>query len=719
MTVAAVAGLGIGAPASAQVLEEITVTAQKREESLQDVGVAVTAFSGDAMNDLGMKLSVDVAAQTPGLTMSTSDGLNNILNIRGVSQNDFGTHQEAPVTVYIDEGYISNQALQRITNLDIERVEVLRGPQGTLFGRNATGGLLHFVTRKPSFDGVEGDFAVEAGQRGLLRLRGGVGGPLSEKVAARFAASYGHNDKYVTNIGTGPDGGEAKQWTARGTLVAQPTDSFQATLSFNAFDENNDSSSYGTQPSFVNNDGLSVAAGPGTGPEIIASNHPTLWDSSGNMLNLKLVLDAAGGTITSVTAVLDHEAAHDEDADTQSDPWGALGIPGTTIEDNIVIWSRQKNEQLTQELRYDRELGNGGNWVVGVYFMDRESDTFQRVDWGTSFDTLGVAVPPIGAPFGSDTNISLQTKSRAVFSQVGVPLSDTVSLTAGIRYTEDDLDFSFLPDDYIRLEPGIEGDRLYFGVVPTLRSHSEDDYSGKVQLDWRPNDNTLWYAGFSRGTKGGGYNGPYLDGTAGVVDRFKGEVLHAFEVGVKSDISEKVRLNASAFKYDYKDYQGFAFEGLTALLQNIDGESHGMEVELTAYPADGLDILFGLAYLDAELDTGARMPLSPELAVNALVRKSFELGNGGQFAVQLDGNWTDDQEMDTINSPSVQIKAKHTLNVRLTYTGSNDRFSVALIGRNIMDEENLSFAVPVGFLGYDQMMYEKPSWWSVELAYNF
>ena len=719
-TLIAVASVTLPIQAGASALmEEIVVTAQKREQNLQDVGAAVTAFSGDAMRELGMTESIDVAAQVPGLSMSTTGGLNNILNIRGVSQNDFSTHQEMPITVYMDEGYISYTSAIRFTSLDMERVEVLRGPQGTLFGRNATGGLLHFVTKKPSLAETEGDISVEVGEEGLVRVRGAIGGALGETVAARIAGSYVENDKYMQNLGVGPDGGGREEWAIRGTLLVQPTDQLQAILSVSAYEDENDSSSYGYQPSAENAEALSVKVGPGTGPKHILSNEPGAWEADGVFVNLNVSYDVGGGTFTSVTSYIENEAFHYEDSDVQSDPWGALGIPNTdSVEDQIVISDTQQNEQFTQELRFNRELDNGGNWVLGAFYMDREAAIKDHVvDWGVSFDTLlGLG---IGAPFGSISNTELTTESWAVFGQVEYPISETVSLTAGLRYTDDDIDFEYVADDFIRVSPGFNGERVLLGEVSTVTGHSEDDFSGKVQLDWRPSDNVLVYGGFSRGTKGGGYNEPFLDGTLGVVSQFDGEVLEAFEVGVKSDLSDKVRLNAAAYYYDYQDYQGFAFEGLTAKLVNVDAESKGAEIELIANPAEDLDIILGLAVMDAELDNGNTMPFSPEVSANLLIRKSWFLGSGASVSLQFDGNWYDDQEMDTLNSPSALIEEKHTINTRMSYTNAADNLTVSLIGRNITDEENILFVVPVGSLGYDQVVYERPSWWSIEVSYRF
>lgn len=693
--------------AVASVIDEIVVTAQKREQNMQDVGVSVTAFTGDAMQELGMVESTNVAAQTPGLSYGGTGGLNTILNIRGVSQNDFALHQETPVTVYMDEGYISFPSAQLFTTLDLERVEVLRGPQGTLFGRNATGGLLHFVTKKPSFEAVESNVTLKVGEHGLAAVQGGIGGPISDTVAGRLAVNYSENDTYIDNATVdGLDAGDNDEWSARGTLLWQPTNDLAVTLGVTAY-ENERSINYGYLPSSVNAEGLTIATGPVTDSTETVVDQPGGWESDATHVNLNVQYDIGEVTLTSITTYLDHYGAHFEDSDVQTDPF-ALGDNG------IRIWSAQDNEQITQEFRLNGEFDNGGTWVTGLFYMDREQFGLQRIDWGTLFDDPDLGVNPglYNDTYRSDSDILAVTESWAVFAQVEVPVTDTLALTLGARHTQDELEFDFDTRDFIT---GIE-----IAELNSANESDEKDWSGKVQLDWDVAEGTLVYAGISRGTKGGGYNSPYIEGALlGEVNKFDGEVLTSYEVGVKSDFDNGWRLNASAFYYDYQDYQGFVFENLVSTLVNYDAESQGLELELVANPAEGLDVLVGLSYLDAEIENGNTMPFSPEFSVNALVRQSWNLSNGAAVAAQLDANWSDEQEMDPINSPGVTIDAKHTINARLSYTNPEDSMTIALMAHNLTDEENVSFFVPVGVLGYSQVLFEKPRWVSLEASFRF
>ena len=185
--------------------EEVIVFAQKREQGIQSVGVSVTAFSAGEIRAFGFVNSIDIVAQTPNVSFGDGgEGVANILNIRGVSQNDFSLHQESPVAVYVDGAYLSFNSAQQFQLFDLERVEVLRGPQGTLFGRNATGGLIHYISKKPGPE-FDASLSAEIGEQGLWRVEGAVGGPLSSRVSGRLAVvSYGHDD-FVSNLGPGGD----------------------------------------------------------------------------------------------------------------------------------------------------------------------------------------------------------------------------------------------------------------------------------------------------------------------------------------------------------------------------------------------------------------------------------------------------------------------------------------------------------------------------------
>lgn len=256
-TLCTLACIAIPASGFGQVLEEIVVTAQKREQDIQDVGIAISAFTGDQMRALGVEKSFDVAAFVPGVHISGNlAGQNTQFTIRGVTQNDFNDIVEAPNAAYLDDGYFAVAQAQTFSVFDIERVEILKGPQGTLFGRNATGGLVHYLSRKPTFDEVDGyadltlgmfDSNADATQ---LRFEGAVGGPIGEKVAGRVAVYYNEHDGYLNNLypdqappgfgppgaGAGADMGDDETFAFRGILDFEPNDDVLLRFSVNYAD---------------------------------------------------------------------------------------------------------------------------------------------------------------------------------------------------------------------------------------------------------------------------------------------------------------------------------------------------------------------------------------------------------------------------------------------------------------------------------------------------
>ena len=269
--------LGVPLSLSAQnILEEITVTAQKREQGLQDVGIAITAFTGDQMRALGVRESFDIAAFSPGVHISGNiAGQNTQFTIRGVTQNDFNDIIEAPTAVYLDEGYIAIAQAQSFALFDIDRVEILKGPQGTLYGRNATGGLVHYVSNKPSLDEVEGYVDVTYGifdtsaNADQTRLEGAFGGPLSETLAVRLAFMYNKQDGYLDNLypldavggppgpGAGADMGTDDTIGFRGSLLFEPNEKLSVSLSVNVVNSDLATGPYQSKPTIgvYNDDG--------------------------------------------------------------------------------------------------------------------------------------------------------------------------------------------------------------------------------------------------------------------------------------------------------------------------------------------------------------------------------------------------------------------------------------------------------------------------------
>jgi iron complex outermembrane receptor protein len=662
----------------ASVLEEVIVTAQKREQSLQDVGVSVTAFTGKQLEQLGLDDAIDLVAQTPGLEVSgAGGGTINSFSVRGVTQNDFAASQESPVAVYIDEGYISLNSITNFSLFDIERVEVLRGPQGTLFGRNATGGLVHYITARPTQE-AEGYVDFEIGEEGRQRIEAAISGGLSDTVSGRLSGVYNKSDGLIDND-IGPDLMATDDYSVRGQLLIDVSDDLSVLLKAQYADEDSVRGGYAHTVAAAGE----FVADP-TATDFFgyrdADNNPytasndfagyTRAEVSEFMVNVEWTL--GDYTLTSITDYQDVEDAYGEDAD-------------ASPADVYNYEQRNTVKQFSQEIRVNWE-GETSKTVVGFYYLNIDGE-YQTRQTGDAFFGSGVGYPVGTAEVAQGQQ---DTTTYALFAQTEIDLSETVALTLGGRYNKDDKDFTYRSTDIYFLQGGD------FSFRDSL---TEDDWSAKVQIDYRPNGDWLLYAGVNRGIKAGGFNLPLFPIAEGDFE-FTGEVLTTYEAGFKATLSESTRLNVSAYYYDYEDYQAYSFDGFATFLFNAEAETTGAEIELITTPVKGLDILLGAAWMDAEVTDVPRSisptgketaALAPDLSVNGLIRYSWQ-ALGGSVAVQLDGNWKDDHNFNLSYSPVIEEDAYAVFNAKLSYISEDETWSGSLFVKNLEDKRYRSYA---------------------------
>ena len=660
------------------MLEEIIVTAQKRQENLQDVAISVTAFSGQQMAELGVTNAIDLIAQVPGLNVSGAGGgaINNF-SIRGVTQNDFAASQESPVAVYVDEAYISLNTITNFSLFDLERVEVLRGPQGTLFGRNATGGLVHYITMKPTQD-FDGYVDFQFGEDGRTRAEGAVGGGLGERVSGRLAGVYDKNDGLIEND-IGPNTMLRDNYSVRGQLLFEASTDLSVLLKAQYAKEDAARGGYAhtvaldgnfvTDPNATDFFGYRDADGD---PFTVSQDFEGYTESEVSDLSARIDWTVGEFTVTSLTNYQDISDGYGEDADVT--PFDIYNY-------------EQANEvtQFSQELRMSWESGRAKN-IVGAYYLNIDGE-FNTRQTGDAFFGTGVGYPEGTAEVVAATQ---ETETWAVFGQSDLALMDRWSLTLGARYNSDDKDYRYESTDIYFLQGGS------FSYRDSL---SEDDWSGKVQLNFRPKDEWLLYGGVSRGIKAGGFNLPLFP-IAAEAFPFSGEVLTAYEVGLKASLTDRVRLNASAYYYDYSDYQAYSFDGFATFLFNADAETYGAEFELAANPIDGLDILLGLSLLDAEVSnvplsissTGTeKAALAPDVTFNGLVRYEWP-AFGGSLSVQADYVWQDNQNFNLVFTPVIEEESYGVANARLAYSNAAKSWTVAVFVRNLTDTEYRSYS---------------------------
>jgi iron complex outermembrane receptor protein len=723
-----------GGSVSAGVLEEVVVTAQKREQSSQDVGISITAMSGEAMDSLGLDNTQEISQQVPGLQLQTFTPAFTVFNLRGISQNNFADNLEAPVAVYMDDAYVASMNALGQQMFDMRRVEVLRGPQGTLFGRNATGGLIHYVTNKADEDVLNGYVESSVSSFDTYSVEGALGGALADGVRGRVAARWETSDGYVEpgsfagHQAQGRASHGADGYSIRGNLQFDVRRDGQLDLTA-YYSEDSDVPSGQYVVTFTGFDpetGLGAytnAIDPATGLETNfpqtpitgdvhehASDQDTYFDRETKSLTAKYVDFLPNGVeLTSVTNWSQMDKYYLEDAG-----GGLVYFPFITAADF---------EQVSQEIRFAGE-GDRFRWQAGVYYLDMSVDGL--------FSVEGEAIT--GFPGGLvESHYALDASNASVFGQLEYDVADHWTLIAGYRWSEDDKDLEFrtlaynlgLPDGtaLFDLDQAMAADASLRG----LDTIDYGDYAARLQLNWEPAESTLVFASYNRGIKGGNWS----VNQDVALDNFKHkeEVLHSYEMGLKTSMMDGlVRFNATGFYYDYEDYQAFSLTNVVPQVANSDAKVKGGELEMFLV-SGGWDVVLGASFIDSEVDfvnaafpgTGtydAELPNAPELSLNALVRYSWA-ALGGDMAVQMDGVWNDDQYLEGTNSEVSLQESYATVNARASYMAASGAWEVAAWVKNATDEEYLLYNLDLGLLGFVEQVYGRPRTYGMTASYHW
>ena len=637
-------------------LEEIIVTAQKRAQYSQDVGIALSAVTGDDLASLGAASATDITKAMPAVVLTQPNGPSSFsLSIRGVTQNDFADHQESPAAIYVDDVYVSQMAGLAFSMYDVDRVEVLRGPQGTLFGRNATGGLANFVTRRPT-DATSGYVDVTFGQRNLTRVEGAVGGAIADGIDSRFSFQSNHYDPLFHNItGGAPDAENGNDWSVRGQLLFKDAGGGQLLLNARQSREDVHAGSWEQYATFPQASGANTLAGPNDNPygtcngcnwSGIPSSAPytTTNNQAGyariktSGVTAKYTHDLSFATFTGIADYSALKKNYQEDSDV---------TPFTIFQ----FFNGSDVKQNSLELRL-----NGGdkqlNWTAGLYGLKIDGDYYEG--WqgpaffgAQEFNVAGnrnaaysnyslapgpwpysaSAYPTDGSlPAGfvngdilPDANgglpatrapYSLTTKSYAAFGQVEYQLTDRVGLTVGARVTSDKKNYTYTwyPYEYFPRSTTGATLLLHRPVGPALsqdyvNNRNDTLWAGKLQLDFRLAQDQLLYVSYNRGVKGGGFSAPLFPATVAKVNdlTFRPEVLTSYELGLKSEFFNRtLRINSAVYYYDYKDYQALIYTlSLNQLIVNADATHKGAETEIEWAPNQAWRFGLGVSYVDA------------------------------------------------------------------------------------------------------------------------
>jgi iron complex outermembrane receptor protein len=738
---AAVSNAAVADTSNNQALEipEIIVTAQRRSEKIQDVPVTIQAFTAKMINDLGIKSSTDLGQMTPNVDVALPAGAGNqpIITIRGIGLNDFDTNNAGPNGIYVDEVYLSSPASQTFQTFDLQQIEVLKGPQGTLYGRNTSGGAINFIANKPT-DQFEADFHTEYSSFDTFNFEGGVGGPIAQNLDGRAAIVVNESRGYQNNELTGNHENGANNYALRLQLLWHPTDDLKVLFNIHGGQVDNRPTEYRHIGTFV--PGTEGSANPtvcsvkvayaGHCVDIFGYGTPSgFYDGAYNRqqhlrvnsLGSNVHVDYISGpiTYTSITSFEYNFKIHPEDSDAS---------PNRLLEINYGV----NSNTFTQEFR---AAASGGalDWVTGVYFLYEDLHQNQPINEFIDFDKFGGFGIPAGPGAGDGIaeqafdNSQQVTHAYAAFGQGDYAITDKLKLTLGGRFTAEDRSFHY--DGSYQTQLG--GMNNFGPIIPladTSEGFHESAFSWRFALDYHFTDTIHAYTSVATGFKSGDFNGSFLStNPAEIALQLKPvlpEKVTAYEVGIKSSFFDnRLVLNLAAFYNNYQDMQVFVLVPPVAggtgtpvdVLDNArKAHTEGIDAELVARPISGLTATLNLGLLTTRLDqfvanvdpsqpnySGNQLPLSPHTSAAALL--DYEIP-AGQNAVDLQFSATYKSHVffDVSNDPYTTQGAYWLENVRIAYQIKDDRWEVAGYVRNLSNKNYLvdafDLTVPFGFI---------------------
>jgi len=699
-TLIATTGLSVEVRAQQVVLEEVFVTAQRRTENLQEVPISVQAFSSDVLRETSMTNTDFLSEIVPNLVASRQIGGSTPF-LRGAGTQNSAMGDEANIALYVDDVYMSSMYANDIMFNNIERVEVLKGPQGTLYGRNATGGLIHIVTRTPSRE-TSGELGLSYGDYEMLRANLYATTGLGDRVAADIAVAYqDQGEGFGDNLTTGQEVNRSEYTALRSKWLFDLGDEARITLIADYQDRENDLA-FARAPAegALGIDGALIfqgCTGTGAPPDVCqaaaiagATKAPDNFQDNyaGSLENLgvteqwgisgKIEYAFDGFDLLSITAYRDVEVDDVLDQDAVAFDVVTAPLP-------------REETAFSQEFRLLSNSDGPLSWIAGLYYLDFDADY-------SPFRLTGLGLPLLAPGLQSLVlPVSQDTESTAVFGEVAYEVSERLRLTGGVRYTND--------------EREIEGvTMLTFGFgpldIPFGDDESWDEPTWRLAADFQATEDLMLYASYARGFKSGVYNSVVTTGVlAPPVDP---EILDSWEVGVKSTLAEgRVRLNAALFYYDYEDLQLTATSaGIIRLSNAATAEVYGAEFEFLAALTENLEIRAAAGLLDTEYKNfecvlsqptgiGGNAQPTGSCDGNELIRSPEYTGNIGATwsvpteigSVMASFNWYYNDGFYWEPDNRLEQDSYDLLNAELSWTNRNETLRLRLYGNNLTDSE--------------------------------
>lgn len=713
----------------------IIVTAERRSASVQDVPVAITTATSENLTQAGIDSTQDLQLITPGLNVGTQ--LAGIVPfIRGIGTQTTAAGQDSGVSTYVDDVYYSSSLGSVLTLANIERIEVLKGPQGTLFGRNATGGLMHVVTRGPSHD-FAGNIEASYGSYDTVRASAYLTGGLADNVAVDLAVYFSdQGDGFGVNTVTGNDVNETDEFIIRNQWLITPGDDTEIKFSFDyARTDTSMGVAQRQAPGTLGADGLVIfggltapvaAGGAGLSPAVaapIAASMATRFVGDFHNINSSVdpfaEIEQWGGALhithnfgdielTSITAYRETDALQ------------SIAQDQTPFPNLLDVRLNQFSETFTQEIRLASSSGSF-DWIVGAFFLDETA--------GYSGSRLtGVALVPLDTL--TDDN-QQDTFSWAIFAQGDYHFSDRTTLTAGLRYTTDERDLS---GNTSGLVGGVTAASLDFTDSATF-----SELTWRLALSHDFSEETMAYASYNRGFKSGLFNLNVFNPATGPGPGVAPEILDAFEVGLKTEfLNNRVRLNTAAFLYKYEDLQvSISTPGGNTILNAAQATMYGGEVELLAAPTDNFTINAGLSLLHTEYDEflngpsltptgfGGNAQIAVDLAGNEVPRSpgaTFSVGavyvldtSFGTFTTSANYYYNEGFFWESENR--LAQDSYSIVNAQITWNHPDETFYVRVFGNNLTDTEYSNFGISSQF--GDFISAAAPRTYGVVVGANF
>jgi iron complex outermembrane receptor protein len=762
LVVAGISGLMLP-PMAQAAIDEIIVTANKREQSIQDVPIAMTAFDQSALDQVGASSLENLTNFIPGVALFDDRGAGQpTWIIRGVGLADFNSNNTPTAAVYYDEAYMTSNALGAIGLFDVERIEILKGPQGGLYGRNTTGGAIRIASNKPNLAETEGYVSVGyEGRYGESIVEGAYNAPLSENTAVRVAMQRTYGGGWQDSLATAKDDnhGDRDSLALRGQFLYAPSDELEILFKADIGRDKSEtalaranahySGEFDAEGKTVVCDAILAGRRDETtcmglhnlvgdtrfasdqtdnGSVVLANPENNELDNKWAGYNLNVDLDLGFATLVSISNYVDFDYVQyfDYDGTPLKLVQSADGLPDSDT--NIEQWS--------QDFRFMSSSDGALTWLAGASYASDTNTTRGNADVQALADLGFTTITLVSTEFKQKVN------TWAVYGQVGYDISNNLNLNGSVRYTDEDKEI-----DYVSLLA--EGGPLYpMGDVQGFKTNLDSNWSGHLGLDWRVNDDMLVYAKMSRGFKTGGFFAGWTDNND-TLTPYKEEVNDAYEIGIKSNPSDELQLNAALFFYDYQDTQGkistpsaAAVSGfLTALGTLGDAEHTGFELDVLWSPAQmpGFSLQLAGSWLEAEItdsdetsfDTqgvefgleGKDRNFSPKTSYSVAIGQDANISDSLLGSASLVYSWRDDLAprsalLSDADYALLGLDGYGILNMRIAITNASEEWELAILGENITDEVYTTRATGDDSGSYMDLMGQSARW-SLNAQFNF